>query len=276
LKRLDLHVHSTASDGTMSPGDLVRVARLSGLAGLALCDHDTVDGLGEFMGTGKDLGFPVFGGVELSLEFRGVTHMLGLGVDGSGSVPELDELKRWRLERNRRLHERLGALGVRLDWERLLELSAGGQMGRPHFARAMVEAGFSPTLQQAFDTHLRKGRPGYVAKIRLDPRRGLGLLRKNGFAPVLAHPVSLGIAPGLWPDVLARWRGWGLAGLEAWHPDQDEGFSAMMAGLARRFGLVATAGSDFHGANKRTPINWVASRGAPVGLGAVEALRAAL
>jgi predicted metal-dependent phosphoesterase TrpH len=276
MRRVDLHAHSTASDGTLSPRDLAFLGSRHGLAALALCDHDTVDGLPEFGAAGAELGFAAIGGVELSLEFVGTTHLLGLGVKARGGLPPtLEAVKGFRLERNLRLHERLAQVGVKIDWGRLLELSRGGQMGRPHFARAMCEAGYCRGLDEAFDRYLGKGRPAYVNKIRPSPEKALGLLRASGFAPVLAHPVSLGLSISEMGAFLPQWREWGLVGLEAFHPDQTVDFGRQVQGLCRRHGLVATAGSDFHGANKRTPLSWVRDH-SPLGLEVLAALAAAL
>jgi predicted metal-dependent phosphoesterase TrpH len=276
MLRVDLHVHSTASDGTYSPADLVKLARFNNLAALALCDHDTVEGLPEFFGAGREAGYLALGGLELSLDYRGTTHLLGLGVGARGELPEsLEAVKGFRLERNRRLHECLAGAGVRLSWERLLEISGGGQMGRPHFARAMVEAGYCQSLPEAFDRYLAKGRPTYVDKVRPVPKKALALLRGSGFAPVLAHPVSMGLGADEFVRAMPEWVDWGLVGLEAYHPDQGPDFSGFIVGVCDRFGLVATAGSDFHGANKKTPLSWVKDH-SPLGLEVVGALTHAL
>lgn len=276
MKRIDLHVHSTASDGTMTPSELVRLARHSGLAALGLCDHDTIDGLKEFYAAAKEQNYPVVGGLELSSEYVGTTHILGLGVLAKDSFShELDAVQNFRLERNKKLLNRLAEAGVSLSWERLLEISRGGQMGRPHFARAMVEAGYCQSLPEAFDRYLAKGRPTYVNKIRPKPDQALSLLRAAGFAPVLAHPISLGLTGDDLKKVLPQWKDWGLVGLEAYHPDQSQSFSEMIRRFCRQFDLVATAGSDYHGANKKTPLTWV-KENSPLGLEVLEKLKAAL
>jgi predicted metal-dependent phosphoesterase TrpH len=276
MKRIDLHVHSTASDGTFSPRELVFLARFNNLAALALCDHDTVDGLREFFEAGLAMDFKVIGGLELSLEFTGTTHLLGLGVKNRGELPEsLEVVKNFRLERNQRLLKRLAEAGINLSWERLLELSNGGQMGRPHFARAMCEAGYCQSLTEAFDRYLAKGRPTYVNKVRPKPEKALSLLREFGFAPVLAHPVSLGLPADEFEKYIPSWKDWGLVGLEAYHPDQSQDFSRFIVGICKRYQLVATAGSDYHGANKKTPLTWVKAH-SPLGLEVIEALNYAL
>ncbi|MDR1608036.1 MAG: PHP domain-containing protein [Deltaproteobacteria bacterium] len=276
MKRLDLHAHSTASDGTFSPRELVRLAQLAGLAGLALCDHDTMEGVAEFKKAGQELGFRVLGGVELSLKFSGVTHLLGLELPGSPERPLLlSGLQDLRAQRNERLFSRLIELGLDLQMSRIAEISGGGQIGRPHFAKAMIEKGYCHSIQEAFDMFLGKGQPAYVPKVRLSPQEGLRTLRDVGYAPVLAHPRSLKLPPKEWPEILPQWKKDGLVGLEAYHPDHSLEDIRFFVQLARRFDLAITAGSDFHGANKRVPITWV-KRHSPVGVEVLARLKAKL
>jgi predicted metal-dependent phosphoesterase TrpH len=276
MLRVDLHVHSTASDGTFSPSDLVKLAKFNKLAALGLCDHDTVDGLDEFYAAGRAQNYRVLGGLELSLEFKGITHLLGLGVKCQGELPKtLEVVKRFRLERNLKLHQNLVQAGINLSWERLLEISLGGQMGRPHFARAMVEAGYCQSMPEAFDRYLARGRPTYVNKVRLSPEKALALLRASGFAPILAHPISLGLTSAEFEKTIPGWIDWGLIGIEAYHPDQGLDFTHFIARTCKKYGLVATAGSDYHGANKKTPLSWVKTH-SPYGVEIIEALIEAL
>jgi predicted metal-dependent phosphoesterase TrpH len=260
----------------MTPTELVKLAKYCSLATLGLCDHDSVDGLEEFYLAGKTLGFPVIGGIELSLDFIGTTHLVGLGVLANGTIPaELEVVKNYRLERNRKLLTNLQNMGVNLDWERILEISQGGQMGRPHFARAMVEAGFCQNMPEAFNRYLGKGRAAYVNKVRPKPQVALALLRSAGFAPVLAHPISIGLTIDELKKTIPDWIDWGLVGLEAYHPDQSPGYSQQIGQICRDFGLVATVGSDFHGANKKTPLTW-ARDNSPLGVEVIAKLTLAL
>jgi predicted metal-dependent phosphoesterase TrpH len=254
----------------------VKLAKFHNLAALALCDHDTVDGLKEFFEAGRELNFRVLGGVEISLEYKNITHLLGLGVKSQGELPEsLEVVKDFRLERNKKLHARLAEAGVNLSWERLLEISAGGQMGRPHFAIAMREGGYCHDLADCFKRYLAKGCPTYVNKIRPTPQKALGILRQSGFAPVLAHPVSLRLSADEFDRAMPDWVEWGLIGLEAYHPDQSPEFSEFMVRICKKYNLVATAGSDYHGANKKTPLSWV-KRHSPLGLRVIDDLTRAM
>lgn len=274
IGRVDLHTHSTASDGGLTPAELAAAAREAGLVGLALTDHDTVDGLAEFLAAGRAEGLESVGGVELSLEHPATMHLLGLNAAGESEIPAaLDRLKAFRAERNRRMFDRLRGLGYELSWENLLERSGGGQLGRPHFAAQLVEQGSFETPDEVYEKLLGKGRPGYVDKVRLSPAEGLALIRRAGWAPVLAHPVSLNLAPHQWPPLLGRLAEEGLLGLEVRHPSHDPDQQAFFQGLADRFGLVPTAGSDFHGRYKPAiGLDWVRT-GSPFGLEMLERLR---
>jgi predicted metal-dependent phosphoesterase TrpH len=139
----------------------------------------------------------------------------------------------------------------------------------------MLEAGYVTTLQEAFDRFLAKGKPAYVDKVRLSPSKAIALLRENGFAPVLAHPISLQLSPNEWLEKLPVWKDWGLVGLEVFHPNHDVFFTDFIAEMAERFSFVSTAGSDYHGANKSTPITWV-NGNSPIGLEVLETLKNAI
>ena len=274
---LDLHAHSRASDGALSPTLLVNAAAQAGLTALALTDHDTVDGVAEFLAVRSTVALDLIGGVEISLEHTGTCHLLGLNVADDDGIPsELDRLKTFRVERNLRLLDKIGRLGYRLPWEALLNISQGGQMGRPHFATLLVERGFFRSRDEVFDKLLGKGRPGYVNKTRLSPADGLAMIRAAGWAPVLAHPLSLGLAPEDWPAYLGRLKDDGLVGLEVYHPSQGPDLSAFFLDLARRFSLTPTAGSDFHGdAKPAAPLGWTL-KNSPLGREMLEDLRARL
>lgn len=273
--RVDFHSHSRASDGLLSPSALAEAAVKIGLQGLALTDHDTVDGVAEFMAAAEAVGLKALGGVEISLEHEGTFHLLGYNVREGSQIPAaLDKLKEFRQERNRQLWRKLQELGLRLDWTELMERSAGGQLGRPHFASLMVEKGYVASRQQAFDELLGKGRPAYVDKIRLSLAEGLAMLRQAGWAPVLAHPVSLGLEDEAWPNFLKSLLDQGLVGLETRHPSLGERQTDFFAELAESLGLVQTIGSDFHGPEKPYEgLSWALGRAPHLGWETVEKLR---
>ncbi|MDL2226599.1 PHP domain-containing protein [Deltaproteobacteria bacterium OttesenSCG-928-M10] len=274
IGRVDFHAHSTASDGDLTPSELVEAALAAGLAGLALTDHDTVDGLPEFMEAAARRGLKAFGGVEISLEHSGTMHLLGLNVNGGPEIPAaLGSLKTFRVERNLKMQDRLGEMGYRLPWDQLLAKARGGQMGRPHFASLLMEKGYFKSREEVFDKLLGKGRPGYVDKKRLSPAEGLAMLRRAGWAPVLAHPVSLGLEADQWAAYIEYMADMGLVGLETRHPSLNQEQTEFFQGLARRFNLVETAGSDFH--NRCKPLaglEWVRGN-SPLGWEMLEGLR---
>lgn len=244
--RADLHTHSTASDGTLAPADLVRQASERGLRVLALTDHDTTLGIAEALKAGSRLGVRVVPGVELSTDVPdGEVHILGYGVQPGDPVlePELERLRTARLRRLDAMLDRLRALGYPLEREAVLAFVDGGSVGRPHVARAMVQAGYVATVAEAFERFIGQGRPAYVASERLEPADAIALLRSAGALPVLAHPFSMHGFPDGLDELIAA----GLAGIEAWYGEFSPEQRAELAALAARYGLLATGGSDYHG-----------------------------
>ena len=273
--RVDLHCHSNASDGRLTPSEVVAGALAAGLTGLALTDHDTVDGLPEFFEAADRLGLKAIGGVEISLQHTGAMHLLGLDVmDGLNIPASLESLKKFRLERNIKMHSRLEEMGYHLSWDQLLQKAQGGQMGRPHFAALLVENGYFETIGEVFDQLLAKGKLGYMDKQRLSPEEGLDMLHRAGWISVLAHPVSLALEDGQWESCLNALVSQGLAGLEVYHPSHSPEQIAFFRTLAHRFNLVETAGSDFHGSNRPSVgQDWVKNNSPLVGWEMIDALR---
>lgn len=242
----DLHGHSTCSDGVRSPSCYAALAAEAGLSAAALTDHDAISGLGEFEGEASRRGlFPV-PGVELSVASGadGV-HLLGLFVDPAEPVL-LESLVALRAERDRRgerIVDRLRALGMPLDLAAIRREVAGGALGRPHIARALLSAGYVSSLDEAFDGLLTRGKPGYVPKARWSLVEAIEAVRRAGGLAVLAHPIWYPETEALVSGAAAA----GLDGLEAYHPDHDARAEARFVALARSHGLLVTAGSDFHG-----------------------------
>jgi 3',5'-nucleoside bisphosphate phosphatase len=259
VNRVDLHAHTTASDGTKSPTELVQLAAAEGLVGLAVTDHDTVDGVAEAMAEGDRLGVEVIPGVEISLEYkgpkvggrRGWMHLLVYHLPLDGPLAnELRQMQDWRAKRNVRMIKKLCELGLEMTLDEVAAASGGGQIGRPHFATVMLEKGYIETRQEAFDKYLAAGGPAYEDKKRLEPDDAIARARAEGAVPVLAHPYSLGIGGDDLRDRLAQWRDQGLCGLEVIYPEMDREVRAIFAGLADDLGLIATGGTDYHGDNK--------------------------
>jgi predicted metal-dependent phosphoesterase TrpH len=257
---IDLHTHSTASDGTVRPEELMRRADGERLAAVALTDHDTTAGLAAARGAAAELPELRFvPGIEISAEYEpGSLHILGLGIDEHTAAAR--ELNAWlhavREERNRKLVARLQVLGVGIDMDDVhaaAPAAVAGQpriIGRPHVAEALRRKGYVQTLHEAFQQHIGKGAPGFVDKRRMDPLEAVRQIRCARAAAVIAHPIQLGCdEDGL--DRLVRWLAdAGLDGIEAYHCDHGVRETERYLDVARRFGLMATGGSDFHGSAK--------------------------
>ena len=254
MQLIDLHVHSNASDGTYAPAEVVRLAKEGGLRALALTDHDTIDGLAEAVAAGPRYGVEVIPGVEVSARFPGGSmHILGLDINfPNGHLNErLAVLKRARAERNPQIIAKLNALGIKLTLKQVEKLSGQGQMGRPHIARALMEAGYVRSIQEAFDLYLRYDGQAYVPKFRFPPAEAIAMIREVQGVPVLAHPftLNLGSAAAL-KNTLEELMALGLAGVEAIYSDHTPEQEALYLRLAEELGLLVTGGSDFHGDNK--------------------------
>lgn len=253
---VDLHCHSTASDGTLAPADVVRLAHRNGLTGLALTDHDTVAGVAEAEAEAQLLGIDFLSGIEISAEFPhpGTMHILGYGVDPrSPALAQLTEtLLAGRDNRNPRIVEKLNALGVAVTMDEWENEAGGNVLGRPHLAAILHRKGYVSSIKQAFDKYLAQGAPAYFDKERLTPREAIERIGASGGIAVLAHPVQLRLENDAQLErVLKDLVDLGLAGLEVIHSDHDASLVAKYSALADRFGLVKTGGSDFHGSTKK-------------------------
>jgi predicted metal-dependent phosphoesterase TrpH len=252
---VDLHTHSTASDGDLSPGELIQSAKQRGITVLALTDHDTVDGLEEAREEADRQGVKFVPGIEFDIAYEpfaiaGEFHLLGLGLNtiGPGFREALKEIRRKREDRNLRILGRIEEeLGLAIDYGEVQAISGGGALGRPHFATLLVNRGIVKNHELAFAKYLAKGQPLYVAKEKLEFTRALGMIREAGGIPVLAHPLSLRISWGRLPDFIAGLAAQGLEGIEAWHPSAKVHFCKRLEALGSSLGLYITAGSDFHG-----------------------------
>jgi predicted metal-dependent phosphoesterase TrpH len=265
---IDLHTHTTFSDGSETPSQLVEEAAAKGLTAVAVTDHDTVDGLPEAIAAGERLGVEVIPGVEINLEHDRVTmDMLGYFLAGAPTDElqrELAELRVYREERNLRMVARLAELGFPLDPADLAAAAENGAVGRPHIGEAMMRRGYVSSITEAFELYLRRGAPAWVDRRRLALGRALKLLRASGAVPVLAHPGIIRTdAAGLNHIVRDAARA-GLAGIECYYPLHDADTVARCLGLARKYALVPTGGSDYHGTVKPKARLGVGSLGEPV------------
>lgn len=266
---VDLHSHSTASDGANTPAEVVETAARAGLTALALTDHDTLAGVAAAMDAGEQLGVRVVAGVELSLmDGENEVHMLGLHIS---RIPALqDELEAVRVSRKaraERIVSKLNELGVPLTVDAVLGQAGGGAVGRPHVARALIAGGWVRDQREAFDRYLGAGRPANVEKARITVADGIRLIHECGGLAIVAHPGADGRRERVEPLVAL-----GLDGLEVRHPGHSAEDMKRIEALAEHFGLVKSGGSDWHGAangprvlgGMRVPASWLDQQDARV------------
>ena len=244
--KIDLHTHSNASDGELTPAELVRLALERGLTTIALTDHDSVSNIDATMGAARGTSLQIVPGVELSADVpEGEVHVLGYFIDWRDAhfLSMLDKFRDGRYGRAEKMAKKLTALGAPISFERVKAIAGDAAIGRPHVAQALVEAGHVATVTEAFDKYIGRTGPAYVERFRLTPEDGVALILRAGGVPVLAHPRE--VTDWIFPLVKA-----GMLGLEVYYGMYDDATRAELARLAKQYGLIATGGSDFHGLNK--------------------------
>lgn len=256
LGGVDLHIHTSASDGTHTPHEILHMASQIGLQAIAITDHDTTDGARLAAACEISGALSFLAGVEISSKAPpkvaggGSLHILGYGIDvGDPALQRaLDELQRARANRTPAIVTQLNRLGIGISLERVAAEVGSATPGRPHVAKVLVEMGVVATIDEAFDRYLGKNRPAYVDKYRLDCRHAIDLIRGAGGVPVLAHPylVKCDHAREL-PTLLANLHSMGLMGVEVYYPEHPRMFIDQLVALAQRYDLLVTGGTDFHG-----------------------------
>lgn len=249
---IDLHTHSTFSDGSLTPEQLVREAELARLSALALTDHDSISGLERFMAAcskSKVRGVP---GVEISVDCNpsdATMHILGYFIDPANA--ELNEhvnrLRDGRRHRNAEILKRLNAMGLMLTMNEISAFAGENNVGRLHFAQALMARGYVRTTQEAFDKYLAKGKSGYANRLRFKPLGGVAMIRSAGGIAVLAHPFTLNLGKQALADCVGALVQGGLQGIEIYYPQHSPKLVRQYLDLAGQFQLVATGGTDFHG-----------------------------
>ena len=268
LSTVDLHTHSTASDGTYSPTDLVRLAREVGLSAIALTDHDTIGGIDEARRAAREHGIDFLPGIEISCEYPspGTLHLLGYGINPASEVLRdlTHTLLAGRDNRNPKIISRLQELGVSITMAEVEAESGGTVIGRPHIAAILMRKGYVSSIKQAFDKYLAPGGQAYFDKERLSARQAIGMVRQSGGIAVLAHPYQLRATNlAQLEQTVKNLVDLGLEGLEVLHSDHDAARVEQFTALADRFGLLKTGGSDFHGTRK-TNIQLGQASGRPI------------
>jgi predicted metal-dependent phosphoesterase TrpH len=246
MSQVDLHIHSTASDGRLSPAELVATAAEHGLTTIALTDHDTIGGLAQAVVAAESLpGFRMIPGIELSTEAEGEVHVLGYFIDYTSDAlgARLERMRNSRLERAQAMIGRLADLGIVIEWSRVKEIAGSGSVGRPHLAQAMLEKGYIDSFKDAFTRYIGYGGPAYVERKKVTPVRAVEIVLEAGGLPVLAHPFTGSATEALIIELKAA----GLVGIEAYYNNYTADQISDLVSLAREHNLIATGGSDFHG-----------------------------
>lgn len=244
---VDLHLHTLASDGRLSPTELVRLAASQGLKTIAVTDHDTTDGLAEaFEAARRFPGLRIIPGIELSADVPGdEVHVLGyfINPDDAELQAELVRFREGRVDRAKTMVEKLGQLGIHVEWERVQHFAGDGAVGRPHIAMALVEAGYCQEPKDAFPEYLGRNGLAYVERVKLTPAEAVGMIRRAGGAAVLAHPAYMNDME----SGIASLSGIGLAGIEVHYAKYREDTVRQLARIARQYELIPCGGSDYHG-----------------------------
>lgn len=258
MTKVDLHTHSTASDGAHSPTELVEMACARGLGAFAVSDHDTLAGVPEACLAASALGLPLIAAVELSVDLAsgGSAHLLGYfpkADPDSLCSPEsplgraLKRVRDARFSRNPRILSRLAEMGMHVPEDEVARAAGPGVVGRPHIAQVMVNRGYVGSEREAFDRFLARGRPAYVERRRLSADSAIGLIRDEEGLSVLAHPGLMPRQPEEISALIGSLAHRGLAGVEVYYPAHDGAMTAHLERTARRYGLAVSGGTDYHG-----------------------------
>jgi predicted metal-dependent phosphoesterase TrpH len=247
VSRVDLHLHSTVSDGRLSPEEVIKKSGEYGLAVISLTDHDAIEGIAPALEAAR--AFPdlkVIPGVELSTDVPlGEVHVLGYFIDYTSEelVARLERMRNSRKERAQGMIAKLEDMGVHIEWPRVQEIAGSGSVGRPHLAQAMLEKGYITSFKEAFTDYIGRGGPAYVERKKMTPRAAVELiLRANGLA-VLAHPLTTNDLGAMAVELKSA----GLVGMEAYYNGYTDDEVSRLVGLADKYNLIATGGSDYHG-----------------------------
>ncbi|MEA2103178.1 MAG: PHP domain-containing protein [Candidatus Cloacimonadota bacterium] len=248
--KLDLHTHTTVSDGSDSPTDVIKKARKKDLQILSITDHDTIGALDEIKSIPNKMKFIT--GVEISAEFPKTLHILGYNFDSSDKAlrETLNSLQNFRKNRNIKMMENMEKMGIFISWAELKEEAKGEIIGRPHFANILYKKGYVDSYQQAFDKYLKQGAPLYLNKKRLFPKKAIELILNAGGVPVIAHPYQTKLNDEELRELIKKLADYGLQGIEAFYSLHTKKQIELYLGFAKEFNLVITAGSDYHGTNK--------------------------
>ncbi len=249
---IDLHTHTTHSDGSLTPRELVKLAKEQGFSAIAVTDHDTVDGIAEAMQAGKELQIEVVPGVELSCNFGRELHMIGLFIDPThpALTEKLKVLAKNRERRNLKTLEVLNSLGISITLEEVKKVATGNIWGRAHFAKLLCDKGYVASVKEGFQKYLGVGRVAYVEEERIEAEEAISLIRSAGGVPILAHMHYLKLSPEDLKNLLLRFQKSGLLGAEVLYTEYTPEQTRLYTEMVEELGLFKSGGSDFHGAMK--------------------------
>lgn len=250
-RQIDLHVHTTASDGTFSPSEVVCLAAKAGLSAIAITDHDTVSGYAEAAKAGEQYGIEIIPGIEISTRYQGAVHILGYYVDpnSQGMNEALDWIVQNRDNRNKRICALMQADGLPVYYEKM-KARFGDVIGRPHFASVLVELGLAANIQDAFKRYVEKGQKYYLPRTFLPIEHSVEIIAEAGGLPVLAHPFQYRLDDASLRNLIEHCMEYGLVGMECFYTGYTADQSKYLCQLAQEYRLLQTGGSDFHGQNK--------------------------
>ena len=250
---MDLHIHTTASDGEHTPREVVELAKAAGVSLMAVTDHDTIDGLDEALMWGDELGVTVVPGIEINAQHEAELHILGYGFDRQ--APQILAACQWFREGRERRGERIITLlrsqGVELTLEEVRAYVQGRQLGRPHFARALVDKGYAADVDEAFKRYLSGQAFGQIEREKMSPQEAIALIGSAGGLAVLAHPASLKLDAGRLEEYVRTLKAFGLRGMECYYSANTPAWTKQCLAIARKNDLLATGGTDFHGSHNR-------------------------
>lgn len=251
-KLIDLHTHSLKSDGSMTPAEVVREAKRAGLAAIALSDHDTVDGIREAVAEGEKIGVEVIPAIEFSVQSKTETHILGyfIDIENPDLLKTLKEVVDLRIERNYVTCQRLNELGFDITIEEVRALAPNNFVGRAHFARVLMDKGYTKSVKEGFDLYMTSGKYAYCEKQRLTARNAVELIGKCGGISFLAHPHLTKLGDDELKEFLKELKVFGLSGLEGYYTDYTPEMQEKYQAMAKELGLLISGGTDFHAAMK--------------------------